>query len=1503
MADFFGGRGGSGRPPSPLCGGGWAGRQAGSGEGKRDGAGFHAHRVLSGGVASLSRLPSGATFPRKRRRGAARVLIALCLILGCAILSVAPNTTHADDSEKTVLGGLLSRALSTPSSRVAIGAVDGALSSDATIRDVAVSDRDGVWLKLDRARIVWRRLALLSGRLEVDSLEIGRIEVLRRPIPGPTPPEAKPDGKLLPDLPVKVEIKGFKLAELVLGEPVAGQPARLSVEGKARLGAASEGLDLQARAQRLDAAGRFLLSLVYVPQGDRLELKANLVEPTGGLLSKAANVPGTPPIDFDLVGTGTLDAWNAHLDFTAGPDIGGKGGAKISRIGAERRLALDLAARIEGLVPGPAASVFAGTTKLDGGFAFADSGAFRIDRLELTSRTARLAASGSLTKDRIADLTLQARALPTEGAVTKAGEAEIGTLVFDGSVKGPLAAPTVRGTLDAAGLRSRDSSLDRIEARLGVDPQGDPSAQRFSITADGKVEGLRLADPALRRALGSRAQLTLRAASGPDGVIDVSSLRIESDTAKASYAGRVGQNTLTGTLDAALPDLAVFSGLAGRGLSGSLDAKARLTGDPARKALAADLTVTSAGLATGIAAADRALGRAPTLQGRVSQSYDGYGFEHLRLEGSGLTATLQGEATSATADVTGRIDLKSLADLDGRLTGRAGIDARMTGSLEHPQLAATVTAPAATADGKPIRDLRAEAVLSDALLAPDGTLTLSGDVAGKALRGGAHVAKAGPDWVLDRLDLNLGSVAVSGNATVAAETWLSAGTLSVKAANLADISPLAPEPVAGQLDATVTLARDGGRQDAAIRATGAALRYGAYGLNRLDADLKGRDLRAHPALDGRLDADRLLAAGQQIDTVRLAALSSPAGSDVTLTAKARGFNLDGAVRVVPDDDTRIEIQRLSAARGGDRFALTGPASVTLRDGGAVIEGLSIAAGTGRVTVSGRAGKDLDLRVAIRALPLSLARIAAPDLALSGTVDGDADLHGPAGRPEGHYALTVSKLVAPQTRQAGLPPVDASAKGALSDGQASLDGRVTAGRGVALTVAGSLPVEAGGPLNLRARGTLDASLANTLLSTGGQSVTGRVAIDGGVTGTLAAPKAQGSAVLSGGSFTDPVNGIRLTAIDGRVTGRGDSLVVESLTASARNGGRLSVTGRVALEPDFPGQFHVTADKAELVSSPLMNAVSSVDLTLAGPLARTPRIAGRIDIVSIDVAVPDRLPSTVKPLPGVRHVNTPPDVRARLALRADRKAAVTPGKRQKKPAVPFDATLDVRIEAPSRIFVRGRGIDAELGGSLRVTGTSRAPNAVGGFGMRRGVFQLVGQRLDFSRGNLTFAGSLTTPELDFAAETKAGDVTARVAVSGYADAPQFSLTSDPVLPQDEILSRLLFKKAAGGLSPFQALQLAQAVAQLSGGASGPDVFEQARKSLGLDSLDVSTGASGGPALGASRYISDRVSVGVKAGAKPADTAVGVDFDVTRRIKLKGEAGSDGRTSLGVGAEYEW
>ncbi|HEV7440396.1 MAG TPA: hypothetical protein VGN94_12355, partial [Methylobacterium sp.] len=879
----------------------------------------------------------------RRCRALAAALFALVI---ATLVGTATFTRAADEGEKTVLGGLLSKALSTSSSRVAIGAVDGALSSDATIRDVAISDRDGVWLKLDRARLVWRRLALLSGRLEIDSLELGRLEVLRRPFPAPVTDAPEPDGSLLPDLPVKVEVKGFRLAELVLGEAIAGQPARLDAQGKVKLGAPAEGLDLDLNIRRLDAAGQFVARLLFVPKGERLEVKATLTEPAGGLLSKGLNVPGTPPINLDLEGRGTLDAWNARLDFDAGESIGAKGAAKISRIGAERRLSLDLASRIEGLLPGPAAAVFSGTTQLDGSLRFSDSGSLGIDRLELASRTARLDARGTLNADRVADFTVSARAVPTEGGVTKAAETELQSLVFDGSLKGPLARPEINGSLKAAGLRTRDSSLDRIEASVKAAPVTSEKVSRFALSADARVEGLSLSDPALAHAIGSRAALTLRATLEPDNTLAVSSLRVEGPNAEAAYAGRIGQNTLTGRIEAEMRDLAVYSDLAGRTLSGSLSAEAALSGDPARKAVTADVDLRAQGLGLAHPALDRLLGRNPRFSGRLSQVYDGYGFENARLEGAAMIARLDGRATARLADARLNLDLKDLTALDGKLAGRAAMEGRLTGTLLRPDLTAVLSAPEATALGRPIRNLRVDTTVRDLTGALDGSVRLGGTIGGKSLEGDLQLTRpSAQNWALDRLAIRLGSVGIDGRAAIDAGTGLTDGTLTLTAADLDDLSAIALTPMSGSLDAGIVLTRGGGRQDAAIRAKGAQIRVGEIGLARLDTDLKGQDLLRAPVIDGRLDADRLVAAGESLDTVRVAAVGTPSASDVTLKAKARGFDLDGAARLVPAERTRIELSRFSAARGADRLALVGPATITLGDGGALIDGLGIAAGS------------------------------------------------------------------------------------------------------------------------------------------------------------------------------------------------------------------------------------------------------------------------------------------------------------------------------------------------------------------------------------------------------------------------------------------------------------------------------------------------------------------------------------------------------------------------------
>jgi translocation and assembly module TamB len=1398
-------------------------------------------------------------------------------------------------SETTILGDLISRALSTPTTHVSIGAVEGALSSDATIRNVAISDRDGVWLRLDRARIIWTRTALLTGRLEIDRLEIGHLEYLR-PAIDTGESQAVSDQPILPELPVRVEVEAFSLQELALGEPVLGTAARLSATGAARLGKPSEGLDLTLNARRLDAPGRFDVKLAFVPQGERLDLAAEFEEPAGGLVARLANLPGLPPVRLDLKGTGVLDDWRAGLTFVAGSEIGATGEARLARQDAVRRLTLDLNAQVEGLLPSPAAPVFAGTTALHGVMTFGDNGALAIESFDLTSRTARLSVAGSLSADKILDVTAQIRTLPTEGQVTRAAGGEIENFTFNGKATGPLLSPRITGRLAASGVRVPQGNLQALSADLSVEPK--PTDQtRFTVRADAKADGIELADAALRRAVGSEAELTLRGTFGTDGVGQVEVLRLANGNADIRYEGQLGANAIDGTLRAELRRLDAFSTLADRRLRGSLSASVQLDGNPAERAVRARIDARASGLSLGQAALDRLLGGRLSVRGVARTLSDGYGFEDLRIEGAFVDGRIDGSATQNAANVNARLRLSDLAKAHPDLVGRAELAAQLSGSLARPDLTATLTTSEARALGRPLRDVRADATLRDVTGMLDGNLTLSGAIGNEPLHGTVQLRRgADSAWTLDPLDLTVGSATISGRANVDAANLVE-GVLRIAAQDLDDLSPLVLTRLDGTLDATLTLSRPNGRQDVHLQARGNAVRAsGVASLAGLDVDLRAADILGAPVIDGRAIIDRVQAGGETFEQVRLLAQGSAAASNLSLQAKARGFSLAGEATLVPGDRIRLEVARLSAERGRERLALMQP-SVFLFGADAVeITNLVVAAGSGRIVIAGRAGSQSDLTIDIRAVPLSAANVLRPDLGLAGTLDGNVAIRGALAEPDGRYSLKLTRFTTPQTRDAGLPPIGIDAQGTLSDGRASVDARVNAGSGVQLSIDGSVPLAPGEAITLAVRGRIDAALANTLLSTGGQRVTGRIDVDVRVSGSVAEPRVEGGATLSGGSFTDSLQGVRLTAIEGRVTGRGDRIVLERLTARTRNGGTLSVNGQV--EPDLgaglPGSLRITANRAELVASNIVEATTNLDLTLDGPLLRTPHIAGRVEIVSMNVSIPDHLPQTVRPLPGTRHIDPPARTRAHLAALRKQQAAGRAG-----PA--FNAELDLVLSAPSRIFVRGRGIDAELGGDLRLTGTSQDPIAIGAFELRRGRFALIGQRLDFTHGRLTFTGDLA-PSLDFAAETQAGDVTARIVISGTAAEPTFALTSVPDLPQDEILSRILFQKASGSLSGFQALQLAQAAAQLAGGG-GSDIFEQTRRALGVDSLDITTGAKGGPALSASRYIGDRVSVGVTAGARPEDAAATVTIDVTRRVKVKGEIGAEGNSAVGIGAEWEY
>ena len=460
-------------------------------------------------------------------------------------------TAGGAEQDKGVLADLISKALSTPSTSVYIGAVNGVLSSDASISDIVLSDRDGPWLKIDKVRLIWSRLALLARRLEVDQLTIGHVLFLRRPLPSEAapPPDATAPQSILPELPVKVIVKQFAVQELLIGEPVVGVEARLALAGKATLGPPSEGLDLDLSAEQLDAPGSLTVLLGFVPASSLLTLNVDAAEPAGGLFAHFAKLPGLPPVKLGFDGAGPLNSFKAKLDFTAGADVWANGQLVLARQDSARRLALDLKSRLEGLAPGIIRPIFAGETTLQGDVVFNDDSSVSVPGLHLVSATAQFDIEGGATADRELDLKVHAGAIP--------GAKAIGKLDLNASIKGPLSGPTLEAVFDAGQIRVAEGSLDHVAATFRAIPNGPLTGAmtRIAFTGDAKLSGLALADPALDQAVGPETTLTMRGAASPGGEMTFDALDLAAPSLSASFSGLLGRARIHGKLDVAARDL------------------------------------------------------------------------------------------------------------------------------------------------------------------------------------------------------------------------------------------------------------------------------------------------------------------------------------------------------------------------------------------------------------------------------------------------------------------------------------------------------------------------------------------------------------------------------------------------------------------------------------------------------------------------------------------------------------------------------------------------------------------------------------------------------------------------------------------------------------------------------------------------------------------------------------------------------------------------------------
>jgi translocation and assembly module TamB len=216
----------------------------------------------------------------------------------------------------------------------------------------------------------------------------------------------------------------------------------------------------------------------------------------------------------------------------------------------------------------------------------------------------------------------------------------------------------------------------------------------------------------------------------------------------------------------------------------------------------------------------------------------------------------------------------------------------------------------------------------------------------------------------------------------------------------------------------------------------------------------------------------------------------------------------------------------------------------------------------------------------------------------------------------------------------------------------------------------------------------------------------------------------------------------------------------------------------------------------------------------------------------------------------------------------------------------------------VLVEGMGLESEWGIDIALRGTVDDPRIGGTARLVRGDYTFAGNRFELTRGRILFdENEAIDPRLDILAETSRNGTNVDISITGNAQSPAIAFSSDPALPEEEILARLLFGGSVTSLSATDALQLAAAIASLQGGGGGLDPIGDLRRSIGLDQLrivsaDPLIGHETGVALG--KNITRRIYVELITDGQ-GYSATQVEYRITSWLALLGTVSTIGRDSV--------
>ena len=1414
----------------------------------------------------MASAPPGETGPQPPRKGALHRMLGWgrgLLLAGLLfVLAMGGAAVVLDSSlgHRFVVDRI---AALVPSSglRIRIGRIDGTLLGAMSLHEVVLSDPDGRFMVVPEASLDWRPLAwfgldprsgLFKG-LDIRSLVLKRGTLLRAPRLKP----GNPNEPILPDFDIRID--KFAAENLAVDRGVMGERRRIDFAARADI---RRGHALVSLGGRLGGRDRLRLRLDSEPDRDKFALDFIYNAPKDGLLAALTGVKRD--IAARAGGKGRFSEWHGWAAAT-------DNGRKLAAFQLENRAGrYNLAGQVfPGDMLGAAAKRASGdkvSVVADGS---ASGGTLR-GRVFTGAAALAGTAEGALDLVNSRVEAVKVHAVLARPELLLAGSGiELQGAKLDATVDGRFTALAIIHDLRAARLRSGPVLAEDLRTAGTAHWDGKRLRLPLALTAARVKTGQAMVDPRLPGArltgdlvlagtklTSDRLDLTVKGASAR--------LALDGDLARSRFA-------LSGPVTArgiALPNLGIADGEARIQLTFGAGQAWLLSADGAGRMARID-NATLANLTGGNVRARGALvvgGSQPLVVRRGD------------LNSAKLTMALR--SWTQTNGVTTLAGQGRHLDY-GPFTFEAGL------AKDGPRASLVLANPLPAASLKDVH----------LALSPEGDgfrIETKGDSRLGPFSGLLMLTapKDAPVQIgIERFTVY--QTEITGSVAIAKQGVT--GSLALAGGGVKGTVDLAPDGAGQTLKAAISArdARFGGESPIAV-GTADLTAEGRIegGDTTLQASLNAEGISAGKLFIGRLAADAALVNGSGSVT---ASLAGRRGTSFALQGTA-AFSPDRIVAFVAGDyagraismPRRAVLEREPDVAGGGQAA------------GWRLELTQIDFGRGSVIASGHVlGGATKLRVMLSRMPLSVLDIVLPDLGLGGLASGIIDYENDhLGAPSGHAAVEVKGLTRSglvlSSRPLDLALVAELDPAALQVRAVAREGAVMRGRFQALV--GDLP--RGGTMLERLRGgSLRAQLrysgpAEALWRLAAIEVidlTGPLGAAASVTGSIDHPVITGAVATRALRVQSNLTGSDVREVEALGSFADARLSLAHFSGTTPGGGTVSGSGTVDLSN--LATRGVGLDLRLAASNALLINRDDMAATVTGPLRLVSNgiggtIAGRVHIDRARWTLGRS--SVAEQLPSITTHET--------NLRAD----IAP---PRTPYTPWKYLIDAA--GIDRIDVRGMGLESEWGADVRLRGDTANPQIFGTADLVRGGYEFAGRRFDLTRGRIRFVGEVPVdPRLDIVAEGDANGVSAKIAISGSALKPQITFSSVPALPEEELLSRMLFGSSITQISAPEAVQLASALASLRGGG-GLDPINKLRSAIGLDRLrivsaDAALGRSTSVAVG--KYIGRRIFVELITDGR-GYSATSAEFRVTRWLVLLGTISTIGDESINLKASKDY